>query len=345
MCYAKKKDKTESEPTGEEPPEEEDLISYVTNEATKAAADGTEVAEAAEDMAKAVSDDISSAVEGVADAAAETMSSMTPSPKDVASAAEEMASALVDVDYMSVEDLKAALLDSLYMTERGLAPNAEARAEIHELLNQLEAKCPTPNPTENMDKLAGTWKLIYTSNSPLIAVLALGRLPLVTVGDITQKIDIDALTAESRVELSSPVSKTAITATASFEVRSPKRLQLSLEKGVIQTPELLTDVNIPDSLSLLGVPVDLSNLKGAVEPLNEGIMGLVGQVNNFLSQAPELSVPLTSTGTSTWQLNTYLDEDMRIARGDGGSMFLYVKEEPAVVYPEVSEPTEEPMEA
>ncbi len=43
---------------------------------------------------------------------------------------------------------QAALLDSLYGTERGLAARSEVRAEINELISQLEAKNPTPNPTE-----------------------------------------------------------------------------------------------------------------------------------------------------------------------------------------------------
>lgn len=44
--------------------------------------------------------------------------------------------------------LQAALLDSLYGIERGLSARSEIRAEINELISQLEAKNPTPNPTE-----------------------------------------------------------------------------------------------------------------------------------------------------------------------------------------------------
>jgi hypothetical protein len=44
--------------------------------------------------------------------------------------------------------LQAALLDSFYGTERGLSARSEVRAEINELITQLEAKNPTPSPTE-----------------------------------------------------------------------------------------------------------------------------------------------------------------------------------------------------
>lgn len=44
--------------------------------------------------------------------------------------------------------MQAALLDSMYGTERGLAARSEVRAEINELITQLEAKNPTPSPTD-----------------------------------------------------------------------------------------------------------------------------------------------------------------------------------------------------
>lgn len=50
--------------------------------------------------------------------------------------------------------MQAALLDSLYGTERGLAARSEVRAEINELISQLEAKNPNPNPTEVRTKHA-----------------------------------------------------------------------------------------------------------------------------------------------------------------------------------------------
>lgn len=43
---------------------------------------------------------------------------------------------------------QAALLDSFYGTERGLSARSEVRAEISELITQLEAKNPTASPSE-----------------------------------------------------------------------------------------------------------------------------------------------------------------------------------------------------
>ena len=73
--------------------------------------------------------------------------------------------------------------------------------------------------------------------------------------------------------------------TASFEVRSPKRLQLRLTKGGIQTPELLTDMELPSNMTVLGQALDLSQLKAALSPINERVMGLLGQVGSSSTAA------------------------------------------------------------
>lgn len=69
---------------------------------------------------------------------------------------------------------------------------------MNELITQLEAANPTPSPAEAVDMLGGSWKLVYTSNSELIALLALSRLPFVTIGDIIQNIDTGTMTVENK---------------------------------------------------------------------------------------------------------------------------------------------------
>lgn len=49
-------------------------------------------------------------------------------------------------------------------------------------------------------------------------------------------------------------------------------------------------------------------------------------MGNIISQSPDLSFPINQQGGGTWLLTTYLDEDTRITRGDGGSVFILVKE-------------------
>jgi len=57
------------------------------------------------------------------------------------------------------EKLKKALVGSFYGTDRGLKATSETRAEIVELITQLEAKNPTPASTDALSLLNGKWIL------------------------------------------------------------------------------------------------------------------------------------------------------------------------------------------
>lgn len=176
--------------------------------------------------------------------------------------------------------------------------------------------------------LDGTWRLAYTSNSELLAILALSRLPLLSVGDITQRIDSTSSTVENRAELSGPLSSTALSATARFEVRSPKRLSVSFERGGIATPQLTEQLDLPESLPMLGGgTLDLAPMRELLQPVRDGVSGALGALGGLLRDTPDLTFPLPgSDATSTWLLTTYLDADTRISRGDGGSVFILVKQ-------------------
>lgn len=57
------------------------------------------------------------------------------------------------------ERLKKALVGSFYGTDRGLKATSETRAEIVELITQLEAKNPTPASNDALTLLNGKWVL------------------------------------------------------------------------------------------------------------------------------------------------------------------------------------------
>lgn len=59
-----------------------------------------------------------------------------------------------------IDELKKQLIASFYGTQRGLSASAETRGEIVELISQLEAKNPTPAPTEALTLLNGKWILV-----------------------------------------------------------------------------------------------------------------------------------------------------------------------------------------
>lgn len=244
---------------------------------------------------------------------------------------------------MSVQDMKAALLDSLFGLERGLKARGETKAELNELIGQLESSNPTPSPTEADEKLSGSWKLMYTTSPSTLALLGLSRLPLVKVGDITQMIDGPGMTVENKIQISVPFSRTSFSTSAAFEVSSPKRLRLQIKSGNIATPELLEDIDLPDSVSLMGQTIDLSPLKQALQPFNSTVKDAVAQLGNLLSQQPDLKIPIQEDRAPvTWLLTTYLDEDTRISRGNGGTVYVFVKD---VSFEDTTEETQSTAEA
>lgn len=219
--------------------------------------------------------------------------------------------------------LKKQLVDSFYGTNRGLSASTETRAEIVELISQLEANNPTPAPTEALTLLNGKWILVYTTFSGLFPLLARGAaVPLVKVEEISQTIDSESFTVQNSVLFSGPLATTSITTNAKFEVRSPKRVQIKFEEGVIGTPQLTDSIELPENVELLGQKIDLSPFKG----LLTSVQDTASSVAKTISSQPPLKFSLSNRNAESWLLTTYLDNELRISRGDGGSIFVLIKE-------------------
>ena len=54
--------------------------------------------------------------------------------------------------------------------------------------------------------------------------------------------------------------------------------QIKFEQGTVQTPELLQDVEIPESVTVLGQSIDLTTLKAALQPVTTSLRSAVEQV-------------------------------------------------------------------
>ncbi|XP_042445067.1 probable plastid-lipid-associated protein 2, chloroplastic [Zingiber officinale] len=220
-------------------------------------------------------------------------------------------------------ELKKKLIDLLSGTDRGLKASSETRAEVVELITQLEAKNPTPAPTDALSLLNGKWILAYTSFSQLFPLLGSGRLQrLVKVDEISQTIDSESFTVVNSVKFAGPLATTSLTTNAKFEIRSPKRVQIKFEEGIVGTPQLTDDIVVPDKVEFLGQNIDLSPFKGVITSLQDAASSVV----KTIAGRPPLKIPINNTNAQSWLLTTYLDEELRISRGDGGSVFVLLKE-------------------
>ncbi|ERN15522.1 plastid lipid-associated protein 3, chloroplastic [Amborella trichopoda] len=220
-----------------------------------------------------------------------------------------------------IEGLKRCLVDSFYGTELGLRATSETRAEIVELVNQLEALNPTSAPTESLSLLDGNWVLRYTAFSELLPLIAAGTLPLLELEKICQEINTKSFTVQNSITYSSPLATFSFSASASFEVRSPSRIQVKFEEGVFNPPEIRTPADLPTKVDVFGQSIDLSPLSSVLSPLEEGF----ANISRAISGQPPLKLRIPGQGSESWLLISYLDKDLRISRGDGG-LFVLVKE-------------------
>ncbi|KAK2644617.1 hypothetical protein Ddye_019812 [Dipteronia dyeriana] len=228
-----------------------------------------------------------------------------------------------------IDSLKKALVDSFYGTNRGLSATSETRAEIVELITQLEAKNPTPAPTEALTLLNGKWILAYTSFSGLFPLLSRGTFRLVTVEEISQTIDSESFTVQNSIQFAGPLATTSISTNAKFEVRSPKRVQIKFEEGVIGTPQVTDSIVLPENVEFLGQKIDLTPFKGFVTSVQD----TASSVAKTISSQPPLKFSISNSNAQSWLLTTYLDEDLRISRGDAGSVFVLIKEGSSLLTP------------
>ncbi|KAK8612436.1 hypothetical protein V6N13_092552 [Hibiscus sabdariffa] len=212
------------------------------------------------------------------------------------------------------ESLKKALVGYFNGTDRGMNATSETRAEIVELICQLESENPTPAPTESLPLLDGKWILVYTSFPGLFPLLSSGQLPLVKVEEVSQTIDAETLTVENSVLISGPLASSSISTNAKFEIK--------FQEGIIGTPQLTDFIVLPENVEFMGQNIDLTPIKG-----------LLATVQHTISSQPPLKIPLSNSNAESWLLTTYLDEDLRISREDAGRVFVLIKQGSALLAP------------
>ncbi|KAL2495459.1 putative plastid-lipid-associated protein 2 [Forsythia ovata] len=222
-----------------------------------------------------------------------------------------------------IETLKKHLVDFFNGTNRGLSASSETRAEVVELITQLEAKNPTPAPTEALTLLNGKWILAYTSFVGLFPLLSSGtNLPLVSLEEISQTIDSENFTVQNSALFAGPLATTSISTIAKFEVRSPKRVQIKFEEGIIGTPQLTDSLVFAENVEFLGQKIDLTPFKRLLTSVED----TASSVAKTISGHPPLKFSLSNSNAESWLLTTYLDNELRISKGDGGSVFVLIKE-------------------
>ncbi|MEO0946749.1 MAG: PAP/fibrillin family protein [Cyanobacteria bacterium J06641_5] len=190
---------------------------------------------------------------------------------------------------------KAALLGAIAGRNRGLLAKDADKVALLGAIERLEDANPTPAPLQRPDLLDGDWRLLYTTSKEL---LGLDRVPLLQPGQIYQCVRAAEQQIVNIAEIVGvPFLEGLVTVVASFEIVSPKRANVRFARAVFGLQRLLQ---------------------------YEGAAGLVDRIASG-QKLPPLDFDLGDRRSQGWLEITYLDADLRVGRGNQGSIFVLAK--------------------
>ncbi|XP_039040308.1 fibrillin-5, chloroplastic-like [Hibiscus syriacus] len=143
---------------------------------------------------------------------------------------------LVGEDTLS--HLKSQLLQQLQGINRGIFRVASSKKyDIEALVKLLESHNPTPDPTLNLEKVGGCWKLVYSSITILGSQRTmLGLRDFITLGEFFLTIDIQKSKAVNVIKFNARGLKLLngkLTIEASFEIASKSRVDICYDNSTI----------------------------------------------------------------------------------------------------------------
>ncbi|MBD6616206.1 fibrillin [Komarekiella sp. 'clone 1'] len=190
---------------------------------------------------------------------------------------------------------KTALIDAIAGTNRGILATEQQKQAILAAIANLEDLNPTPRPVEASNLLDGDWRLLYTTSKGL---LNLDRIPLCKLGQIYQCIRVETTSVYNIAEIYGlPYLEGLVSVAAKFEPVSGRRVQVKFERSI----------------------VGLQRLIGYNSPAT-----FIQEIENG-KKFPAIDAALNSNTQQGWLDITYIDNNLRIGRGNEGSVFVLSK--------------------
>ncbi|WP_019499433.1 PAP/fibrillin family protein [Pseudanabaena sp. PCC 6802] len=191
---------------------------------------------------------------------------------------------------------KEMLFEAIAPVNRGLKMTDVQKQAIFAAIAYMEASNPTPTPTEAGELLTGNWRLLFTTSQEL---LGFERFPGIKLGQIYQCIRANEGKVYNVAEiLGLPLLEGFVSVCASFTVVSAQRVNVKFERAVVGLQRLIGYTNVDEFVQLLQSGRKLRAIDfGIKERDRQG-----------------------------WLETTYLDTDLRISRGNEGSVFVLRKD-------------------
>jgi hypothetical protein len=200
---------------------------------------------------------------------------------------------------------KMELLEAIAPVNRGLLASESDKQAILAAIARLEEHNPTSQPLEATELLDGNWLLLYTTSQDLLGI---DRFPLAKLGAIYQCIRTQRSKLYNIAEVETlPFLEGLVSVTARFEPSSQRRVNVFFQRSIIglqraigytQPNDLIRQIEQGQSLAAIDISLSQNNDNATSQP---------------------------SRNRQGWLEVTYLDEDLRIGRGNEGSVFVLKK--------------------
>ena len=195
---------------------------------------------------------------------------------------------------------KVELLEAIAGRNRGIIATQTDQTAILSAIARLEDENPNPRPFEAKERLNGNWRLLYTSSEELLRI---DRFPLLKLGQIYQWIRLETAEIFNIAEVYGlPFLEGLVAVGATFEATSERRVEVKFRRGVLGLQRLV-GYSSPDAL---------------IKKMDAG------------DRLLPFDFTINSENQQGWLEVTYLDDDLRIGRGNEGNVFVLRKVPPAL---------------
>ncbi|NJR67201.1 MAG: fibrillin [Leptolyngbyaceae cyanobacterium CRU_2_3] len=190
---------------------------------------------------------------------------------------------------------KTALLEAIAGKNRGLLASEMDRQAILSAVSHLEDHNPILRPLEAPDKLNGNWRLLYTTSQELLGI---DQIPLLKLGQIYQYIQVETAKIYNIAEIYGlPYLEGLVSVSANFQPVSERRVKVNFERSIIGLQRL----------------VEYQSAENFIQQVATG------------GKFRAIDFSITNREQKGWLDITYLDDDLRIGRGNQGSVFVLAK--------------------
>ena len=190
---------------------------------------------------------------------------------------------------------KASVLETIAGKNRGLLATDTERQAILAAIAHLEDRNPTPRPVEAGELLTGNWRLLYTTSR---GILGIDQLPLLRLGQVYQCIRAAEAKVYNIAEVYGlPYLDGLVSVAARFRPVTERRVDVIFERSILGLKPLV-GYQTPDRF---------------IQQIESG------------QRLAAIDFNIENRDQQGWLDITYLDQDLRISRGNEGSVFVLTK--------------------